>query len=77
VADDFDKLQQQYFDATIEERNGLFWNFIRAIRETYPGLVEEVDNKYRNGDYLMAMFGQCMKRVLARPNLNAGRKTNA
>jgi hypothetical protein len=77
VTDDFDKLQQQYFDATIDERNRLFWNFIRAIRETYPGLVEEVDHKHRNGDYLMAMFGQCMKRVLARPDLNAGRKTNA
>jgi hypothetical protein len=77
VADEFNKLQQQYFDATIDERNRLWPNFIRAIRQTYPGFLEEVEHKFRNGDYLMAMFGQCMKRVLARPDLNAGRKTNA
>lgn len=77
MTDDFDKLQQQYFDATIDERNRLWPDFIRAIRETYPGFLEEVEHKFRNGDYLMAMFGQCMKRVLARPDLNAGRKTNA
>jgi hypothetical protein len=77
VTDEFNKLQQQYFDATIDERNRLWPNFIRAIRETYPGFLEEFEHKFRNGDYLMAMFGQCMKRLLARPDLNAGRKTNA
>jgi hypothetical protein len=77
MTDEFNKLQQQYFDATIDERNRLWPDFIRAIRETYPGFIEEVEHKFRNGDYLMAMFSQCMKRVLARPDLNAGRKTNA
>ena len=74
---DFLKLQQQYHDGTIDERNRLWPNFIRVIRETYPGFVEELEHKFRTGDYLMAMFGQCMKRVLARPDLNAARKTNA
>jgi hypothetical protein len=77
MTDEFNKVQQQYFDATIDERNRLWPNFIREIREKYPGLLEEFEHKFRNGDYLMAMFGQCMKRVLARPDLNAGRKTNA
>ena len=77
MTDEFNKLQQQYFDATFDDRNRLWPNFIRAIRETYPGFLEEVEKKFRNGDYLMAMFGQCMKRVLARSDLSAGRKTNA
>ena len=77
MTDEFNKVQQQYFDATIDERNRLWPNFIRVIRETYPGFLEELEHKFRTGDYLMAMFGQCMKRVLARPDLNAARKTNA
>jgi len=75
--DDFDKLQQQYHDATIDERNRLWPDFIRAIRERYPGFLEEVDRKFRNGDYLRAILEECMKRVFARPDLDGGRKANA
>jgi hypothetical protein len=77
MADDFDKLQQQYFEATYDERERLWPDFIRAIREAYPGLVEEFEQAFSSGDALMSMFGQCMERVLARPDLSAGRKTNA
>ena len=56
MTDDFDKLQQQYHDATFDERNRLWPGFIRAIREKYPGFLEEVDDKFRNGDYLRAML---------------------
>ena len=77
MTDEFDKLQQQYHDATIDERNRLWPNFIRAIREKYPGLLEEFEDKFSSGEYLTEMFSQCMKRVLARPDLDAGRKTNA
>jgi hypothetical protein len=77
MADDFDKLQQQYFEATYDERERLWPDFIRAIREAYPGLFEEFEQAFSSGDALMSMFGQCMERVLARPDLSAGRKTNA
>jgi hypothetical protein len=75
--DDFDKLQQRYHDATIDERNRLWPDFIPAIRERYPGFLEEVDRKFRNGDYLRAILEECMKRVFARPDLDGGRKANA
>ena len=77
MTDDFDKLQQQYHDATLDERNRLWPDLIRAIREKYPGFLEEVDHKFRNGDYLRAMLEECMKRVFARPYLDGGRKANA
>jgi hypothetical protein len=77
MTDDFDKLQQQYHDATLDERNRLWPDFIRAIREKYPGFLEEVDHKFRNGDYLRAMLEECMKRVFARQDLDGGRKANA
>jgi hypothetical protein len=77
MIDDFDKLQQQYFDATPEERERLLPDFIQAIRENLPGLIEAYDARAANGDYLKDMFDQCIKRGLARPDLSPGRKTNA
>jgi hypothetical protein len=77
VTDEFDKLQQQYHDATIDERNRLWPNFIRPIRQKFPGLLEEFEDNFSSGEYLTEMFSQCMKRVLARLDLDAGRKTNA
>jgi hypothetical protein len=77
MANDFDKLQQQYFEATYDEREHLWPDFIRAIRDAYPGLLEEFERAFSSGDSLMSMFGQCMERVLSRPDLSEGRKTNA
>jgi hypothetical protein len=76
-SEDFLELQQRYHDATFEERNRLWPEFIRAIRGAAPGFIEEFDRAFRGGDYLMAMFEQCMKLAFARPDLDAGRKTNA
>jgi hypothetical protein len=35
--DEFRKLEQQYDNASIEERDRLWPPFIRAVREKYPG----------------------------------------
>jgi hypothetical protein len=75
--DKFRKLQQQYFEATMDERERLWPDFIRAIRKSSPGLLETFETRFRNGDYLKDMFDQCVKRVLARSDLAPGRKTNA
>ena len=77
LSQDFLKLQQQYHDATTEERERLWPGFIRAIRKTYPGFLEEYECAFRNGEHLKAMFEGCMKRVLARHDLDGGRKINA
>jgi hypothetical protein len=74
---DFIELQLRYQNATLEERNLLWPDFIRAIREAAPGFIEEFDRAFRSCDYLMAMFEQCMKRTFDRPELDAGRKTTA
>jgi hypothetical protein len=77
MEEEFLKLQQQYADATIEERERLRPDFIQAIRKNLPGLIEEYDTRSANGAYLKDMFDQCMKRGLARPDLTPDRKTNA
>lgn len=77
MTDEFNKLQQQYFDATPDERERLWPDLIRMIREASPGFLETFEQAFRNGDYLKAIFDQCMERVLARPDLSAGRRTNA
>jgi hypothetical protein len=70
-------LMERYDAASPDERERLHPDLIRAIREKFPGFLEEYELAFRNGDYLKAMFDQCMERVLARPDLSAGRKTNA
>jgi hypothetical protein len=70
-------LMDKYDAASPDERERLHPDLIRAIREKFPGFVEEYELAFRNGNYLKAMFDQCMERVLARPDLSAGRKTNA
>ena len=77
LSQDFLKLQERYHDATTEERERLWPGFIRAIRKTYPGFLEEYERAFRNGEHLKAIFEGCMKRVLARHDLDGGRKTNA
>jgi hypothetical protein len=77
VTDEFNELQQQYFDATPDERERLWPDFIRAISKASPGLLEAYEIGSANGDYLMIVFVQCMKRVLARSDLAPDRKTNA
>lgn len=75
--DEFRKLEQQYDNASIEERDRLWPPFIREVREKHPGLVEETWRALRNGDSLKAMLRQAMKRVLDKDDLSIGRKTNA
>jgi hypothetical protein len=74
---EFRKLEQQYAEATAEERERLRLDLERAIHKIAPGLLETADTRFFNGDYLRDMFDQCMKRVLARPDLTPDRRTNA
>jgi hypothetical protein len=71
------ELEQRYAEATMEERERLRPDLERAISKASPGLLETADRRFFNGDYLRDMFDQCMKRVLARPDVAADRKTNA
>ena len=75
--DEFRKLEQQYDNASIEERDRLWPSFIRAVREKYPGRMKESWQALRNGVSLKAALRQAMKRVLDRNDLSVGRKTNA
>jgi hypothetical protein len=75
--DEFSKLERQYDRASIEERDRLHPDFIRAIRKKLPGLVEETWRALRNGDGLKVTLRHAMKRVLDRNDLSMGRKTNA
>jgi hypothetical protein len=71
------ELLQQYAEATAEEREHLRPGIERAINKVLPGLLDTADTRFFNGDYLKDVFDQCMKRVLARPDLSPDRKTNA
>ena len=75
--DEFNKLEQQYDSASIEERDRLHPDFFQAIRRKHPGLVEETWRALRNGDSLKATLRHSMKRLLDRHDLSVGRKTNA
>ena len=70
-------LMEKYDAAPPDERERRHPDLIRAIRERVPGFVEEYERAFRNGDSPKAIFSQCMERVLARPDLSGGRKTNA
>ena len=70
-------LVEKYDAAPPDERERLHPDLIRAIHERFPGFVEEYERAFRNGDSLKAIFSQCMERVRVRPDLSAGRKTNA
>jgi hypothetical protein len=74
---ELNELLQQYAEATMEERKNLLPDIERAISKVLPGLLDTTDTRFFNGDYLKDMFDQCMKRVLARPDLSPDRKTNA
>jgi hypothetical protein len=71
------ELLQQYAEATVEERERLLPDFIRAIEKVSPGLLETADARFFNGDYLKDMIDQCTNRALDRPDLTPDRKTNA
>ena len=71
------ELLQQYAEATAEEREHLRPGIERAISKVLPDLMDTADTRFFNGDYLKDMFDQCVKRVLARPDLSPDRKTNA
>jgi hypothetical protein len=77
LKDEFSELEQQYDSASIEERDRRHPNFIRAIREKYPGLEEETWRALRNDESLKATLHYSMKRLLDRHDLSAGRKINA
>jgi hypothetical protein len=74
---ELNELLQQYAEATTEERKHLRPDVERAISKVSPSLMDTADTRFVNGDYLKDMFDQCMKRVLARPDLAPDRKTNA
>ena len=64
-------LMEKYDAASPDERERLHPDLIRAIQEKFPGFLEEYELAFRNGDYLKAMFDQCMEDVFARPDLSA------
>ena len=64
--DEFSKREQQYDSASIEERDRLHPDFIRAIGKKHPGLAEETWRALRSGDSLKATLRHSMKRVLDR-----------
>lgn len=74
---ELNELLQQYAEATMEERKHLLSDVERAISKVSPGLLETADTRFFKGNYLKDTFDQCMKRVLARPDLSPDRKTNA
>jgi hypothetical protein len=75
--DEFSKLQQQYDEASAEERERLWPDLIRAIREIDPSFLQKFERAFRSGDYLKAQVESAMKRALARADLRPGGKTNA
>jgi hypothetical protein len=75
--DEFGKLARQYDSASIEERDRLHPDFMRALRKKHPGLPEKTWRALRNGDGLKVTLRHSMKRVLERHDLSVGRKTNA
>ena len=75
--DEFSKLQQQYDEASTEERERLWPDLIRAIRKIDPNFLQKFERAFRSGDYLKAQVESAMKRALARADLRPGGKTNA
>jgi hypothetical protein len=74
--DEFNKLQQQYDEASIEKRERLWPDLIRATHEISPDFLQKFERAFRNGDYLKAQFESAMKRALARHDLRPGGKAN-
>jgi hypothetical protein len=66
---EFLKLEKQYFEANIEERERLRPDFERAIEKVLPAFFETHDARSANGDYLKDMVDRCVYRGLARPDL--------
>ena len=52
--DEFSKLQQQYDEASAEERERLWPDLIRAIRKIDPSFLQKFERAFRSGDYLKA-----------------------
>jgi hypothetical protein len=75
--DEFSKLQQQYDEASAEERERLWPDLIRAIREIDPCFLQKFERAFRSGEYLKAQVESAIKRALARADLRPGGKTNA
>jgi len=75
--DEFSKLQQQYDEASVEERKRLWPNLISAIRKIDPSFLQKFERAFRSGDYLRAQVESAMKRTLARADLRPGGKANA
>jgi hypothetical protein len=75
--DEFGKLQQQYDEASVEERERLWPDLIHAIRKIDPSFPQNFERAFRSGDYLKAQVESAMKRALARTDLRPGGKTNA
>lgn len=75
--DEFSKLQQQYDEASAEERERLWPDLIRAIRKIDPSLLQKFEGAFRSGGYLKAQVESAIKRALARADLRPGGKTNA
>jgi hypothetical protein len=75
--DEFSKLQQQYDEASTEQRERLWPDLIRAIRKIDPNYLQKFERAFRSGDYLKAQVESAMKRALVRADLRPGGKTNA
>jgi hypothetical protein len=75
--DELSELQQQYDEASVEERERLWPDLIRAIRKIDPSFLQKFEGVFRSGDYLKAQVESAMKRALAREDLRPGGKTNA
>jgi hypothetical protein len=74
--DELQRLQEEYFLASVDDRDRLLSPLIEKLRLAYPGAVEAMETTVRDGSFLLAMFKHSLRSALAGPDLDERGRTN-
>jgi hypothetical protein len=69
-------LQEEYFEASIEDRDRLRPTLVQKMRDAYPEAAAILEKIVGDGSFLLAMFKHCLRSALARPDLSNRQKNN-
>jgi hypothetical protein len=74
--DELQRLQEQYLQASVNDRDRLLPTLIQKLRDAYPRAVEAIETTVRDGSFLLAMFKHSLKSALVRRDLDERRRAN-
>ena len=73
---ELERLQEEYFQASVNDRSRLLPTLIQKLRDAYPSAVEAIETTIRDGSFLLAIFERSLRSALARPDLDERQRTN-